>query len=104
MITARQCINREIPRFIHMFDLKGKVLHLAARRDHLGVSRADCFRELKGVSYPELEEILNELENQGLIRVEWTSANQFVVFVTSTGKEIVDAALRIRKEQALEIA
>ena len=62
-----------------MMELEDQVLQIAARRGYIGVPKGDYFRELRGISYGELERVISQLEYQGLITVEWTGPEEFVV-------------------------
>jgi DNA-binding PadR family transcriptional regulator len=67
------------------------VLEMAARRGASGVSKLDFFKAIRGVSYPLLERTINELEINGLVKVEWTGHNEFIVFATSLGLEAINS-------------
>jgi small GTP-binding protein len=66
-------------------DLRHKVLLLVARRGRLGVTKADFFASLKGISYADLEHELTVLERETLIQVNWRGPADFTVEITPLG-------------------
>lgn len=72
-----------------MDDFTWQVLNTAAKRGYFGASREDFFTEMRGVRYKELETAVKGLEADGLVTVEWTGPNKFVVNITEKGNEMV---------------
>ena len=72
-----------------MDDFTWRVLNTAAKRGYYGASREDFFTEIRGVKYKELENAVKSLESDGLVSVEWTGPNKFVVNITEKGNETV---------------
>jgi hypothetical protein len=68
-----------------MEELPWKVLVLTAGRGHIGATREDFFREIRGIAYADLEEALRELESEGLIQIDWTGIDKFLCTVTEKG-------------------
>jgi len=68
-----------------MEELPWKVLVLTAGRGHIGATREDFFREVRGVKYADLESALRELEGEGLINIEWTGIDKFLCTVSEKG-------------------
>ena len=71
-----------------MEEVSWKLLVLTAGRGHIGAMREDFFREIRGISYPELETALRELEAEGLVRLEWTGMDKFLCMVTEKGAQL----------------
>jgi DNA-binding PadR family transcriptional regulator len=78
-------------------DFQWRVLNTAAKRGYFGASREDLFSDIRGVRYKELEEAVRTLESEGLVKVEWTGPNKFVVNITEKGNEMV----RVEYEERL---
>ena len=71
-----------------MEELPWKVLVLTAGRGHIGATREDFFREVRGIKYADLEGALRELEGEGLINIEWTGIDKFLCTVTEKGAQL----------------
>jgi len=67
-------------------DLRRKVLLMVARRGHLGVSKADFFAALPGISYADLEKELTDLEREAMVQVNWRGPADFTVLMTPLGE------------------
>ena len=65
-----------------------KVLTLTAKRGHIGATREDFFREIRGIAYVELEEAIQQLEAEGYIQVEYSGVDKFLVTITEKGGEM----------------
>ncbi|MFQ6106471.1 MAG: hypothetical protein ACE5QF_02620 [Thermoplasmata archaeon] len=79
-----------------MDDFAWRVLNTAAKRGYFGASREDFFAEIRGVRYKELEETVKSLEQDGLVEVEWTGPNKFVVNITEKGNDMVKSEYKKR--------
>jgi len=66
-----------------------KVLSLAAKRGHIGCTREDFFREIRGIAWVELEESVREVEAAGYVHIEWTGIDKFLLTITEKGGEMV---------------
>jgi len=71
-----------------MEELPWKVLVLIAGRGHIGATREDFFREIRGIAYAELEGALRELEAESLINIEWTGIDKFLCTVSEKGGQL----------------
>jgi uncharacterized protein YpbB len=63
------------------------MLRTAAKKGLIGASRDDLFKSLRGIGYPELEQLIEELEQKGYITVQWLGSSDFVITVTPEGLE-----------------
>ncbi len=70
-------------------DITETMLRIAAERGLIGASRDDLFRALRGIGYPELEHLIEELEQKGYITVQWLGSCDFVVTVTPEGLDLL---------------
>ena len=70
-------------------DIIETMLRTAAEKGLIGASRDDLFRALKGIAYPELEQLIEELEQKGYITIQWMGACDFVVTVTPEGLNLL---------------
>ena len=61
------------------------MLRIAAKRGNIGASRDDLFKALKGgIPYHKLEMIIQELEQNGFVTVDWLGTYDFVITITQT--------------------
>ena len=74
-----------------MLNLEARLLQLAVKRGYQGVDKVDYFRAFQGISYPLLLNALQGLERKGLIKVEWSGQDQFIVFITNDGVNIFNS-------------
>ncbi len=68
-------------------NVEEEMLRIAAKRGNIGASRDDLYKELKGIAYQELEEIVQELAQRGWISIDWLGTYDFVVTITQQGLE-----------------
>jgi hypothetical protein len=68
-------------------NVEEEMLRIAAKRGNIGASRDDLYKELKGIAYQELEEIVQELAQRGWITIDWLGTYDFVVTITQQGLE-----------------
>ena len=66
-------------------NVEEEMLRIAAKRGNIGASRDDLYKELKGIAYQELEEIVQELAQRGWITIDWLGTYDFVVTITPQG-------------------
>lgn len=62
-----------------------KILEMAMKNRYDGADKTTLLRTLKGVSYKDLEATCNELEERGLVNLDWFEMNDFVVIITDKG-------------------
>ena len=74
-------------------DLRHKVLLLVAKRGRLGVTKADFFASLKGISYADLEHELTVLERETLIQINWRGPADFTVEITPLGARATEGSV-----------
>ena len=74
-----------------MEELEWKILSLTAKRGVIGATREDFFREVRGLSYEDLEDAMRRLESDGYVQVEWTGPNKFILTVTEKGSKLAAA-------------
>ena len=67
-------------------DLRHTVLLLVAKKGRLGVTKAEFFEVLRGVSYGDLERELTVLEREALIQINWRGPADFTVQITPLGE------------------
>ena len=67
------------------------ILSTVAKRDYIGATREDLFREARGMGYDELEQILLDLEREGHLTIEWLGFNKFIATITEGGSALVRA-------------
>ena len=65
------------------------ILSTVAKRDYIGATREDLFRETHGLGYDELEQILLDLEREGHLTIEWLGFNKFIATITEAGSALV---------------
>jgi hypothetical protein len=85
-----------------MLGIEEQILMLAAKKEFAGVSMKDCFSIFKGLSYAELEMIVNRLEQQELVRVVWSGPNHFAIFITPSGKDVVNSITGLKELETLQ--
>ena len=71
-----------------MDDLEWKVLSLTAKRGVIGATREDFFRVIRAIRYEDLEDAVRRLEGEGLVALEWTGPNKFILTVTEAGSRL----------------
>src|SRR2546428_11412240 len=71
-----------------MEDVPWRVLNLVAKRGYIGATREDFFREIRGVTYEDLEKAILALEKDGYVSLEWLGDKP--VLVSRTGKETTE--------------
>jgi hypothetical protein len=85
-----------------MLGIEEQILILAAKKEFAGVSMKDCFAEFNGLSYAELEMVVNRLEQQDLVKLVWSGPNHFSVFITPMGKDVVSSLTGMKELEALQ--
>jgi biotin operon repressor len=70
-----------------MENIDEEMLKIAAKRGNCGACRDDFLKNLRGISYTELEKHIQELEQKGLITIQWLGISDFVVMVTEEGAD-----------------
>jgi hypothetical protein len=85
-----------------MLGIEEQILLLAAKKEFAGVSMKDCFAEFNGLSYTELEMIVNRLEEQDLVKLVWSGPNHFSLFITPAGKDVVSSLMGLKELEALQ--
>jgi hypothetical protein len=68
-------------------NVEEEMLRIAAKRGNIGASRDDLYKELKGIAYQELEEMVQELEQRGWVTIDWLGTYDFMVTITPQGLE-----------------
>ncbi|MEE9150784.1 MAG: hypothetical protein V3U20_03005 [Thermoplasmata archaeon] len=68
-------------------NLEETMLRIAAKRGNIGASRDELFKDLKGIAYNELEELIKEMEQKGYITIDWLGTYDFMVTITPQGLE-----------------
>jgi predicted transcriptional regulator len=71
-----------------MEELEWSILSLTAKRGVIGATREDFFRQVRGLSYENLEAAMRHLESEGYVQVEWTGPNKFILTVTEKGSKL----------------
>ena len=71
-------------------DLRHKVLLLVSQKGQYGVSKAEFFEALHGVSYNDLEKEITKLEREALIQVNWRGPADFTVLITPLGERATE--------------
>lgn len=91
-------------KILFMLGIEEQILMLAAKREFAGLSMKDCFGYFTGLSYVELERIVNRLEEQELVRIVWSGPDQFAIFITPEGKEALKSLSSIKQLEALRVS
>ncbi|TLZ67260.1 MAG: hypothetical protein E6K16_00990 [Methanobacteriota archaeon] len=68
-----------------MEDVPWRVLNLVAKRGYIGATREDFFREIRGVTYDDLEKAILALEKDGYVSLEWLADSRFLITITEKG-------------------
>jgi len=68
-----------------MEDVPWRVLNLVAKRGYIGATREDFFREIRGVTYEDLEKAILALEKDGYVSLEWLADSRFLITITEKG-------------------
>ncbi len=74
-----------------MDELAWKVLSLTAKRGLIGATREDFFRDIHGLRFEDMEEAVRSLEAEGLVDIEWTGPDRFILTVTEKGSQLAAA-------------
>ena len=82
-----------------MDEVVWKVLSTVARRGFLGASREDLFREARGISAADLEQILAALEREEHLTIEWIGLGKFIATITPGGAAIARAEFLRRVDE-----
>jgi len=82
-----------------MDEVVWQILSMVARRGFLGATREDLFREARGISYAELEQILTALEREEHLTIEWIGLGKFIATITPSGAAIARAEFLRRIEE-----
>ncbi len=81
-------LNQSLLELITMIEnLEETMLRIAAKRGNIGASRDELFKDLKGIAYNELEELIKEMEQKGYITIDWLGTYDFMVTITPQGLE-----------------
>ncbi len=81
-------LNCPLLKMISMMEnVEEEMLKIAARRGNIGASRDDLYKELRGIAYSDLEEMVQELERRGWLTIDWLGTYDFVVTITPQGLE-----------------
>ena len=66
-------------------DLENRILEALSTRGFLGLTKNDVFGRFRGVSYDELKVVLERLERNALVQVNWKGPSEFTVLITPKG-------------------
>ena len=72
-----------------MDEVVWKILSTVAKRGYMGASREDLFKEARGINYDELRQIIEDLEREGHLTLEWLGMNKFIATITPGGSALV---------------
>ena len=81
-----------------MDELSWKIVMLAAKRGHIGATREDFFREIRGLIYEDLEDTILSLAKSDYISIEWLGPNKFLVMIKEKGSKLVKEEYEKRLE------
>ncbi len=66
-------------------DIEDRILEALSLRGFLGLSRNDFLQRFRGLSYDELKAVLDRLERQIFIQINWRGSADFTVLITPKG-------------------
>ena len=75
------------------------ILQMALKNRYDGVDKTALMRTLKGVSYKDLENLCNQMENDGLVNIDWFEMNDFVVLITQQGIDFLEDPNRVVEQE-----
>ena len=72
-------------------ELKKKILQILAKVGSQGVTREMFYQKIHGLGYEDMMKILNKMESDGFVYLEWIDTARFYAYITEKGLEYLKA-------------
>ena len=70
--------------------MEGSLLLTCKAWGYRGVTREIFYKNIKGLNYSHLKDVLASLEEKGYITMEWIDFDRFYAYITPEGEEYLD--------------